>query len=748
MKTNLLLSFLEVPSAFNKTTKHFLVLLALFFAFGYSAKAQNNFTIPDANFAAWLNANIPNAMSGVNLMDTTHVAVTTKSLIDLVGLNIANLSGIQYFTSLTNLQVYNNPLTSLPALPSSLIHLFCASNQLTSLPALPSSLTSLECSNNQLTSLPALPSSLVQLTCGNNQLTSLPALPSLLTNLSCDNNQLTSLPALPISLYYLNCITNQLTSLPALPSSLAYLICSDNNIVCFPKFHDTLSLTITPNPFTCLPNYIFTMDADLLAYPLCVNGDTANNNSGCPSAEGIVGYTYKDNNSNCIKDVGELSIDHIQLKLYDNSNNLLSQVYSLANGIYNFSATAGTYTVTIDTTGMPFTVQCAYPGVDSTVTLTNGNPLATDVNFAITCKPGFDVGVQSVFSNGWVFPGQPHSLSIVAGDLSQWYNFNCATGVSGQVQITITGPVSYTGTAAGALTPTITGNVFTYTIADFGTINNSDAFGLLFTTDTSAQAGDQICVNVIVTPTNGDNNITNNTYQFCYQVINSYDPNMKEVYPVNVLPNYQDWFTYTIHFQNTGTAPAFNIRLLDTLSNHLDMETFQVINYSHYNLVSLQNKVLTFRFPNIMLPDSTSNLAGSKGFVQYRIKPKANLPLGTQIKNTAHIYFDFNTPIVTNTTQNEFTATASISEFAKSNAEVSVYPNPFNANAIFVIKSEKTNETYSFEMFDVLGKTVKSVHGITTKQFQISRDNIEAGIYFYKIYSAERIIGNGKVVIK
>lgn len=79
MKTNLLLSFLEVPSAFNKTTKHFLVLLALFFAFGYSAKAQNNFTIPDANFAAWLNANIPNAMSGVNLMDTTHVAVTTKS---------------------------------------------------------------------------------------------------------------------------------------------------------------------------------------------------------------------------------------------------------------------------------------------------------------------------------------------------------------------------------------------------------------------------------------------------------------------------------------------------------------------------------------------------------------------------------------------------------------------------------------------------------------------------------------------
>ena len=56
---------------------------------------------------------------------------------------------------------------------------------------------------------------------------------------------------------------------------------------------------------------------------------------------------------------------------------------------------------------------------------------------------------------------------------------------------------------------------------------------------------------------------------------------------------------------------------------------------------------LDFKFPNIMLPDSASNPAGSQGFVQYRIKPKANLPLGTQIENTAHIYFDYNAAITT-----------------------------------------------------------------------------------------------------
>jgi hypothetical protein len=44
------------------------------------------------------------------------------------------------------------------------------------------------------------------------------------------------------------------------------------------------------------------------------------------------------------------------------------------------------------------------------------------------------------------------------------------------------------------------GNVYTHTIADFGTINNATDFQLLFTTDTTAQAGNQICVHAEVTP--------------------------------------------------------------------------------------------------------------------------------------------------------------------------------------------------------------------------------------------------------
>lgn len=77
-----------------------------------------------------------------------------------------------------------------------------------------------------------------------------------------------------------------------------------------------------------------------------------------------------------------------------------------------------------------------------------------------------------------------------------------------------------------------------------------------------------------------------------------------------------------------------------------------------------------------------------------------------------------------------------------------VYPNPFSDNTTFVIQSDKLNKIYFFELTDILGKKVKSKNGISEKQFEISRNGLENGIYFYKIYTAESIIGIGKVVIK
>jgi uncharacterized repeat protein (TIGR01451 family) len=179
---------------------------------------------------------------------------------------------------------------------------------------------------------------------------------------------------------------------------------------------------------------------------------------------------------------------------------------------------------------------------------------------------------------------------------------------------------------------------------------------------------------------------------------------MKEVYPVNVLPGFDDWFNYTIHFQNTGNAPAFNIRLRDTLDTNLDINSFEVLGYSHPAQISINGNILTVRFNNIMLADSTTDYEGSMGYFQYRLKPLPNLPNGTQIENTAYIYFDYNAPIITNTTQNNFDMTVKTNDIKLDEAQFVLYPNP--STGLFMFKENKNIKTV--EVFNMLGELVLS----------------------------------------
>jgi uncharacterized repeat protein (TIGR01451 family) len=312
-----------------------------------------------------------------------------------------------------------------------------------------------------------------------------------------------------------------------------------------------------------------------------------------------------------------------------------------------------------------------------------------------------------------------------------WFNLSCDTSLYfGTVTIQVNGPVTYVAPAFNALVPQVNGNTYTYTISDFSTIIPS-SFGLQFLTDTTAQSGNQICVHVEISPNPLDADTTNNVYDFCYQVVNSYDPNMKEVYPVNVLPGYDDWFTYTIHFQNTGNAPAFNIRLRDTLDTQLDVNTFEMLGYSHPAVVSLNGNILTVRFNNIMLPDSTTDYDGSMGYFQYRIKPLPNLPNGSQIENTAYIYFDYNAPIITNTTQNNFDIT--VGQFTLSGNEnpIVLFPNP--SSGIFYFK--ESSNIHAVEVFNLLGEKV-FVQGAVN---QINLQNQPKGIYLVRVNSSHTL---------
>ena len=639
-------------------------------------------------------------------------------------------------STLVELNCSINSLTTLPTLPNSLSTLICHTNVITLLPAL-ASVNYLDCQSNQLSNLPSLPASLNYLNCSSNVLTILNTLPNNLFLLNCNGNSIDTLPALPNSLSIFECSHNLINTLPILPNNLSIFNCSYNNIHCFDPFPAiSLSITINNNPFTCLPNYIQVMDSITLLNSLCMQG----NANGCPPAHGIVGFTYKDANTNCTKDSGDIRLKNVPLKIYDTSSNLLGTTYSALNGVYQFLNSAGTYDIVVDTTGKPYRESCPYPGIDSTITVAQ---LDTNINFALTCAGGFDIGIQSIATCGIVFPGQTHYLRINAGDLSKWYNLNCGSGVSGSVSFIITGPVTYIGPAPGALTPVVSGNVYSYSISDFGTVNNSKDFQILLQPYTSAQAGDMICVNAKVSPIGGDNDISNNTLLSCYSVVNSYDPNIKEVYPVMVDPNFNDWLTYTIHFQNTGNAPAFNIKLEDTLDTMLDLNTFQVTDYSHENATSLIGRNLTVYFPNIQLPDSSTNPQGSIGFIQYRIKPKTTWARPYLIKNTAYIYFDFNAPIVTNTTINSIKdITTGIDEQIESN--LAVYPNP--SHGVFIIDLS-SKEKQNLQLFDMTGNVVLS-QAIENGKANIDASHLAAGIYNISIKGDSGIANKKLVIVK
>ncbi|MFZ4612199.1 MAG: DUF7619 domain-containing protein, partial [Bacteroidia bacterium] len=549
------------------------------------------------------------------------------------------------------------------------------------------------------------------------------------------NNQLSYLQFFPSSLTNLDCANNSLTYLPNLPDTMITFKINNNTISCIENLPEvdqsSFYVNISNNPLTCVPN-----QTDYsLGLPLCIENDLVNNPNNCPGVN-ISGTVFGDLNNNCAFNTNDLRVQNIPVKLYNGQNNLLAQNY-IINGVYGFNYTSpGNYQVKIDVENSPVEMGCGQSAMQS-FTLNTANQTIQNINFAVVCDAGYDVYVQSVSSQGWVFPGQIHTINTNISDNEMWLNLDCDEGnTSGIVSITINGPVAFVATASEALTPAVFGNTYTYTITDFNALT-TESFGLQLMTYTTAQANDPICVHVEVSPNPTDADTTNNVYDFCYNVVNSYDPNMKEVYPVNVLPGYDDWFTYTIHFQNTGNAPAFNIRLRDTLDTQLDLNTFEVLGYSHPANVTVSGNILTVRFNNIMLPDSTSDYEGSMGYFQYRIKPTPNLPNGSQIRNTAYIYFDYNAPIITNTTENNFDTTVSTSKLISNRETFEIYPNP--SAGVFTFKGAKTIQTV--EVYNILGEEIAvfaSDNNRGSKQINLS--NYNKGIYFAKI--------NGSVVLK
>ena len=230
---------------------------------------------------------------------------------------------------------------------------------------------------------------------------------------------------------------------------------------------------------------------------------------------------------------------------------------------------------------------------------------------------------------------------------------------------------------------------------------------------------------------------TSNVFNYVTEVRCSFDPNDKLVNPSrnNNFTLFEEDLFYTIRFQNTGNDEAYDIIVRDTLDENLDPSTFRVLSTSHPNSLNTTmeaNQYLTFNFENIYLPDSTTNFDASQGYVSYIISPKEGLAEETTIENTASIYFDFNPPIVTNTTESIMVSELPTSIHNLGGTEgmkIEIFPNPVSDH-IF-IKKEKS-ETLEYQIIDVNGRLLRS--GILIDEVSnITFTKMNAGVYFVKI---------------
>ena len=396
------------------------------------------------------------------------------------------------------------------------------------------------------------------------------------------------------------------------------------------------------------------------------------------------GFVFCDANGNGVMNVGEAPIAGAPVQLFTQPNSTTSvTVYTDSTGYFSYCGPfVGTSNVILAQVSPTWLVYNGFTGSTSYTTLqgfvtAQVQPGMIAVNCGGTTAPCADLWTT-------VTPWIGYYQNSTAYIKINWGSYG--PGIIGNYTLSFTYPAGVSPILSSIQNAnySISGNTITWNLnSAASSFSNYDV--ILFSVPGGLINGAQHFFSSSIAPAGAtiDCGTYNNTGSLLQILGNSYDPNdknastdyMNENYPLGYLDAFtDDALSYTIRFQNTGTAPAQNIYIIDTLSAQLDWSSFTLLEATHpIQVVNLGNGIMRFEFNQIWLPDSTSNEPQSHGHLTYRISENANNPIMSTIENTAYIYFDWNDPIITNTTFNQNMWLDQIDEI---NGGLAIYPNP------------------------------------------------------------------------
>lgn len=241
----------------------------------------------------------------------------------------------------------------------------------------------------------------------------------------------------------------------------------------------------------------------------------------------------------------------------------------------------------------------------------------------------------------------------------------------------------------------------------------------------------------------------------CHEIVGSFDPNDKQARPAGWGSRHQiapgQPLQYLIRFQNTGTDTAFTVVVRDTLDAALDWASFRPELGSHPFSVERDSahRSVAFVFENILLPDSNRNEPASHGFVRYSIRPRPQTPLGTELRNSASIYFDFNAPVLTNTVTHIIDTGFIVPKPAPpadgSGIRIAFTPNPAGQSTFVSLDFFDAEKDHLLRIFDSQGRLLRSID-MPESPFLLEKNDLPPGVYQVSIWVDEKVIGTGLLV--